>query len=268
MAMKEFDKRMNVLNGGKKEIVDFILSGQFDNVIDLGCGQCVIEKALVAGGFTGHMICVDVVEPVLVGPEKALKDKIHFIKKDLALIDTISDKLRLAGKTCFILSAVLHELGGAIRDKVSVILRDISKAGDVMLIREPYHDDVIQAGNISAVIDEACQIWSGKEGRKLESYLLAPKKAATIIPNHIGIINYAFLRFYGKSAGTWDREVHEGRYTFSKTDLYAFVENSCFSIKDISFEKDSGYAGLKLGTLNVFDILRYTSCLFVAERRE
>ena len=78
--MKQFDKRMNVLNGGKKNIVDVILSGSFDTVVDLGCGQCVIEKALIDAGFTGHVICVDIIRPKLVG---TYAKRIDFVCADL-----------------------------------------------------------------------------------------------------------------------------------------------------------------------------------------
>lgn len=263
--MKQFDKRMNVLNGGKKNIVDVILSGSFDTVVDLGCGQCVIEKALIDAGFTGHVICVDIIRPKLVG---TYAKRIDFVCADLKEFCSVGALCKNeTGRTCFILSAVLHECDSATRNSVSSFLSKVAKKDDTLLVREPYYTDLFFKRNTGDIlITYAADALDKKEMKKLESYLLADKKAHTNVPIAIGIVNYAFVRFYGRRA--WKRELHEGRYTFSKKQLVSFISRSGFIVEDLRFEKDEGYKGLTLGTYPLYDKIAYTSCLFVARKGE
>lgn len=270
--MKEFDKRMNVLNGGKKNIVNVILSGFFDTVVDLGCGQCVIEKALIDAGFTGSLICVDIIRPKLVG---TYAKRIDFICADLKEFCSVGATLydfpalykKETGRTCFILSAVLHECDRETRDAISSFLAKVAKNEDTLIVREPYYTDLFFKRNTGDIlITYAADMLDKKEMKKLELYLLADKKAHTNVPVAIGIVNYAFVKFYGKRA--WKRELHEGRYTFSKKQLMSFISRSGFIVEDLRFEKDEGYKGLALGAYPLYDKIAYTSCLFVAKKGE
>ena len=270
--MKQFDKRMNILNNGKKSIVDTILSGQFDTVVDLGCGQCVIEKVLLSSGFRGQCICVDKNAPKSssIAPNFRGIRTIHFVKMDLkefCLNYVFLKDCFKQGRTCFILSAVLHECDRETRDAISSFLAKVAKNDDTLIVREPYYTDLFFKRNTGDVlITYAADMLDKKEMKKLDEYLLADKKAHTNVPIAIGIVNYAFVRFYGRRA--WKRELHEGRYTFSKKELLSFISRSGFIVEDLRFEKDEAYSGLTLGNYPLYDKIAYTSCLFVAKKIE
>ena len=260
----DFDNRMSILCPGKAKIVKAILEDDFDLVFDLGAGQCVIGLELAKNNFFGLIVSVDKDKPSNWSDNSDESMCKHcFIQDSLGhFADTY--KVKKAGRIAVVLSAVLHELDIDEFIRVQNFLSELSRKYDVaVFIREPYYDDKLFIG--SFVENEVLRVMVRKD-EQYEEYLNAPKKSWALRDvarySSVSYLNYMFLLSYGEEA--WEREKHEGRFTFSWEQICDFLNECGLSVAYKYYERDPVYANLG----SIYDSIRYTSCLIVADNNK
>jgi len=75
-------------------------------------------------------------------------------------------------------------------------------------------------------------------------------------------VNYCFLKSYGPDS--WEREKHEGRFTFTAGQIKAFVKECGCRITHHSYEKDEFYKDTLPN--GVYNALSHTGTILVCER--
>lgn len=259
---KDFNDRMSILCPGKAKIVKAILEDDYDLVLDLGAGQCVIGLELAKNGFNGQIISVDNIKTDQLSPED--KKKVHFRIDSIGhFADTFElDKYEFDSycKIAIVLSAVLHELDLDEFIRLQNFISELSRKYSVtVFIREPYYDDKLLISDALETYVQSMDAFNLDIEPKFKEYLNAPKKSWALpgVPLHIQYINYKFLLSYGEDA--WEREKSEGRFTFSWEQLSNFLCECNLSVNYKYYERDSVYSKLDL-----YNLIRYTSCLIVA----
>lgn len=259
---KDFNDRMSILCPGKAKIVKAILEDDYDLVLDLGAGQCVIGLELAKNGFNGQIISVDNIKTDQLSPED--KKKVHFRIDSIGhFADTFNVDNCGYGpiyRIAIILSAVLHELDIDEFIRLQNFIGELGRKYSVtVFIREPYYDENLLISNALETYVQSMDAFNLDIEPKFKEYLDASKKSWALpgAPLHIQYINYKFLLSYGEDA--WEREKCEGRFTFSWAQLSDFINECALSVKYKYYERDSVYS-----KLDIYNIIRYTSCLIVA----
>lgn len=234
--MTEFQNRMNILNKNKNKIIEFILQNNFDLILDLGAGTCVIEQNLPDHI---HKIAIEK-NPLNIqinNTEIICDDIIHALKNKINEINQYKS-------VCVILSAVLHELNKTQLRQLSNLLNQIQNK--TIYIREPLITDCL--------ITEPFQVI---DSPKFNEY-----KSLHSWNEEITFINYCFLISYGENS--WDREKLEGRFTFTFEEMVDFIEKCGVSITKIFMECDEFYK--QTLPYDMYDKIHYTGNLIIAKK--
>lgn len=242
--MNTFQTRMNVLNPSKKKIVDFILENDFDLVLDLGAGTCVIEQSLLRHKYKGHIIAIEQ------NPVTTLKSTRRCkILQDDIIFGTycMLNQINKYKNVCIVLSAILHELSERRLHELATIINLIN--GKIMLyIREPIITGALLNDRISIV--------------ESEDYLAYKALHLNQWSDTIMFINYCFLKSYGPDS--WEREKKEGRFTFNVDEIAQFISECYCIVTDMDFEKDPFYE--KTLPYGLYQKIDYTGSTIIARK--
>lgn len=259
--MTEFYERMNVRNQGKTRIVDIIMS-EYDSkdnlVIDVGAGSCIIEQMLVERGFKGRMRAIDKNPNAMESLDSRWFK--HFTPDSRDAISGVMDAILWSKgyekKIVFILSAVLHELTKQDREDLFHLIR-ISKryANVTVLIREPLFDFRLinlSSGGLPVNTND-------------KDFLEYFNIHVGEFPHYAQLFaNYCFAASYGPEA--WEREKHEGRFTFTMDDISHFAKIAELNISEVERERDEFYKNTI--PYGIYDRLNWTGTLIKLEERE
>ena len=257
--MTEFYERMNVRNQGKTRIADIILQNydsKYTLIVDVGAGSCVIEQMLVDGGFKGSMVAIDK-NPNAMSDTDLFKSVIP-MNRD-AILGVMSTILFAGGREkriVFILSAVLHELTPQDRTDLFHLIRIAKKYfGVTVLIREPIFDFKLidlSSGGLPVNTND-------------KDFLEYFNIHVGEFPHYAQLFaNYCFAASYGHEA--WEREKHEGRFTFTMDDISRFAKIAELNISEVERERDEFYKNtLPYG---LYDRLNWTGTLIKLEEKE
>ena len=245
--MNQFYDRMNILNPSKYKIVEFILENDFDLVLDLGAGSCVIEQSLLRHKFKGDIIAIEQ------NPVTTIKSsrKCKIIQDDIIYGTYCMLKpINKHKNVCIVLSAILHELSERTLHELETLI-NLIKGKVTLYIREPLITDQLIAydcDGVGVVVDDDYLVYKGlHKGQWSEE---------------VTFINYCFLKSYG--VDSWGREKKEGRFTFTGDEVAHFVSECWCIVEDVQFEKDSFYR--KTLPYGLYEKLNYTGSTVIARK--
>ena len=228
--MNEFYNRMNIKNGGKTEVALQILTKFNDKdtlVIDVGAGTCVIDKMLLEADFKGSIIAIDHNDNCDIKPT----NNFQFLCNDLLLSMTDLMLFQLPTEKyktiVIILSAILHELSKEDLQYLAFLINTFTSFS-----------------------------YEFKEYKKIH--------VSNNWSEEITFINFCFLKSYGPNS--WDREKHEGRFTYNDEEIHDFVKKCGLEILAVTYEQDEFYKNTL--PFDMYDNISYTGTLLECGRRK
>jgi len=245
--MTEFYERMNVQNKEKMEIVNYVMN-MFNHkntlVLDLGAGSFVIEKMLRENKFRGSMIAIE---------KNAVECK-PMTRCEIVQGDIFYGTLSRIKKICkfknviVVLSAILHELDEHKMGMIADLIKLIGHTTNVHLaIREPMITSDLFVKDFDVIKDA-----------KFEEYQSLHRNQWS---DQVTFLNYCFLLSYGPEA--WERESHEGRFTFTYMELLNFICRCGCEIDYVGYESNPFYQHTL--PYDMFDNVKYTGTLILCD---
>ena len=255
--MNEFYNRMNIKNGGKTEVALQILTKFNDKdtlVIDVGAGTCVIDKMLLEADFKGSIIAIDHNDNCDIKPTnnfQFLCNDLLLSMTDLMLFQLPTEKYKTI---VIILSAILHELSKEDLQYLSFLINTFTSFSYVnvnLIIREPIDTNLL--------IKKTFEIHNSKEFKEYKKIHVSNNWS-----EEITFINFCFLKSYGPNS--WDREKHEGRFTYNDEEIHDFVKKCGLEILAVTYEQDEFYKNTL--PFDMYDNISYTGTLLECGRRK
>ena len=257
-----FGKQMDK-SPDKKTLIGTIITHKCTRVLDLGAGTGLISKTIAAAG-----IKADAVDKCFKTDELINTEYLTYYPVDMfTFLKNTTNKY-----DCIVLSAILHELNPFQINKLKRLLKKvIDKDKCLILIREPFYEKTKEGIKPFKDIESQKKI---KElvtnltpENKLKKFFKTPKLSWRNVPKCIKYLNLVFTNSYGEQS--WEREVKENRFAFSKNYLEKFCK-SLIPNCDIFTTKiyDKSYAQIinNIGyTKEVVDSFEYSTCLLIAQ---
>lgn len=242
-----FDERMAIRTDGKRRLAEHIVEYAPDAVIDLGCGECAVGAILREMGYEGRIIAVD---KRAGAPKRGLN--ITFVKQDI--LEYMRNASKQTRRIAIVLSAVLHEITG-FYELAHLILEKFPDC--LLLIREP----IWSSGTLSGTLKSSLPDIPLSDEKYGEYVRLNAHRGWTYDQIEA---NYLFARSYGP--GSWEREKHEGRFTFDAKDIENFIQECGGWRYETEYEHDPIYEKtLPYGAGKSFN---YTGTLIVCRKGE
>ena len=252
----------------KHRMIQLVFENHCKRVVDLGAGTGIVAKKISELGIRADAVDINFKCDSYSNTERLTyypTDLVNFAEKTENRYD------------CIILSAVLHELSPRERRRLQKGLKRIADpTGCMILIREPYYD-VRPDGTIRPFISKNSQRSIANEislltpQREVKEFMGTKKLSTGLfdrIPWEIRLLGLAFTRAYGTQS--WEREKHEYRFAFSKTELERWCQgvlgtqvNFVYETYDKDYKDYFSNVGY---TPMVADGIEYTNCLLMAKK--